>query len=84
MFTCFSVISAASASIHPQPSHRMRPLVGLLCGAMVTPKPLASRTSEFSSVNDREKIINQFLSHSSRSLTNLNLLNRAILIGESI
>lgn len=48
-------ISVASALIHPQPFHRTRHLVGLLCGAMVTQRPRASRTSEFGLVNGKKK-----------------------------
>lgn len=54
MFCCFPVIFAAFVSIHLQPFHRMRHLVGLLCGVMVTQRPQASRTSEFSAVNDKK------------------------------
>lgn len=53
-FCCFSVTFVASVLIHLQPFHRMRHLVGLLCGAMVTQKPQASRTSEFDSVKDEK------------------------------
>lgn len=54
MFCCFAVIFAASVLIRLQPFRRMRHLVGLLCGVMVTQKPQASKTSEFNSVNDEK------------------------------
>lgn len=51
-FSCFSAIFAASVLIHLRPFHRVKRLVGLLCGVMVTQRPRASRTSKHNSIND--------------------------------
>lgn len=49
---CSPVTSAASVLILRRPSRPMRRPVGLLCGAMVTRRLLASKTSEFHQIND--------------------------------
>lgn len=75
VFPCFSVIFAASVSIHLQPFHRARRLVGLLCGVMVTRRPRASRTSKYNLINDETTSAAALVR---RSFTNPSLLRARI------